>query len=94
MQGIDAIAVEIEVSVEWGAGVVMVGLPDAAVKESYERVRCAIIETGVEFPRKGVVINLSPADIKKEGSAYDLPIAIGILASDEKISRDRLGRYA
>jgi len=93
IQGIDAITVEIEVSVEWGSGFVMVGLPDTAVKESAERVRCAVGQAGYDFPRKAVVINMSPADIKKEGSAYDLPIAIGVLASDEKVSADRLGRY-
>ena len=93
LQGIDAIAVEIEVSVEWGSGYVMVGLPDTAVKESGERVRCAMGNAGFKFPRKTVVINMSPADIKKEGSAYDLPIAIGILASNEDVSAEKLGRY-
>ena len=93
VQGIDAIKVEVEVSVDWGSGFVLVGLPDTAVKESAERVRCAIVEAGYEFPRKSIVINMSPADIKKEGSAYDLPMAIGILAADEKISTERLGRY-
>ncbi len=93
LQGIDAIAVEIEVSVDWGSGFVMVGLPDTAVKESAERVRCAVAQAGFDFPRKAVVINMSPADIKKEGSAYDLPIALGVLASDEKLETERLGRY-
>ena len=93
VHGIDAIKVEIEVSVDWGTGFTIVGLPDTAVRESGERVRCAIGEAGYEFPTKMVVINLSPADIKKEGSAYDLPLAVGILASDEKVSADRLGRY-
>ena len=93
LQGIDAIAVEIEVSVEFGSGYVMVGLPDTAVKESAERVRCAMGNAGFKFPRKAVVINMSPADIKKEGSAYDLPIAIGILASNEDVSADKLGHY-
>ena len=93
LQGIDAIAVEIEVSVEFGSGYVMVGLPDTAVKESAERVRCAMGNTGYKFPRKAVVINMSPADIKKEGSAYDLPIAIGILASNEDVNAEKLGRY-
>ncbi len=91
--GIDAIKVEVEVSVDWGTGFVIVGLPDTAVKESGERVRCAIQEAGFEYPNKNVVINLSPADIKKEGSAYDLPLAIGILAADEKIDNQRLNRY-
>lgn len=93
VQGIDAIKVEIEVSVDWGSGFVIVGLPDTAVKESGERVRCAIAQAGYDFPNKNVVINLSPADIKKEGSAYDLPLAVGVLAADEKISTERLGRY-
>lgn len=91
--GIDAIRVDIEVSVDWGSGFVIVGLPDTAVKESAERVRCAIQEAGYDFPSKNVVINLSPADIRKEGSAYDLPLAICILAADEKIASDRLPRY-
>ena len=93
VQGIDAITVTIEVSIEWGSGFTIVGLPDTAVKESGECTRCAIIEAGFDFPRKNVVINMSPADIKKEGSAYDLPIAIGILASDEKVSTQLLDRY-
>ncbi|MBQ0114270.1 MAG: YifB family Mg chelatase-like AAA ATPase [Bacteroidales bacterium] len=93
VQGIDAIKVDIEVSVDWGTGFVIVGLPDTAVKESAERVRCAINQAGLDFPSKNVVINLSPADLKKEGSAYDLPLAIGILAADEKINSERLGRY-
>ncbi len=91
--GIDAIAVTIEVSIDWGSGFTIVGLPDTAVKESGERVRCAIVEAGFKWPLKNVVINMSPADIKKEGSAYDLPIALGILASDEKVAGDRLSRY-
>ena len=93
VQGIDAIVVNIEVSVELGIGFVMVGLPDAAVKESSERVRCAIQQAGFEFPHKSVVINMSPADIKKEGSAYDLPIAMGILSADEKVDREKMSRY-
>ena len=93
LQGINAIGVEIEVSVDWGTGFVMVGLPDTAVKESAERVKCAIAQAGFDFPRKAVVINMSPADIKKEGAAYDLPIAMGILAGDEKIDGTRLARY-
>jgi len=93
VHGIDAIKVDIEVSVEWGSGLVIVGLPDTAVRESAERVRCAIGQAGIDFPGKMVVVNMSPADIKKEGSAYDLPLAIGILAADEKVSSDRLARY-
>jgi len=93
VHGIDAIKVEIEVTVDWGTGFMIIGLPDTAVKESAERVRCAMQQTGYEFPGKSVVINMSPADIKKEGSAYDLPLAVGILAADEKINPDKLNRY-
>lgn len=78
VQGIDAIEVTIEVSVDKGIGVAIVGLPDAAVKESQERVRSALKQLGMEFPRHHVVVNMSPADVRKEGSAYDLPIAVGI----------------
>lgn len=91
--GIDAISVTIEVSIEFGGGFTIVGLPDTAVKESGERVRCAIIDAGFKWPQKDMVINMSPADIRKEGSAYDLPIAIGILASDEKVDAGRLQRF-
>ena len=93
VHGIDAIKVEIEVTVDWGSGFMIIGLPDTAVKESAERVRCAMQQAGFEFPGKSVVINMSPADIKKEGSAYDLPLAVGILAADEKINPDKLGRF-
>ena len=93
VQGIDAILVTIEVAVERGVGYSMVGLPDTAVKESAERVRCAIQQTGYEYPRRSVVINLSPADIKKEGSYYDLPIAISIIASNGDLPEDSLQRY-
>mgnify|MGYP002856677429 CR=1 FL=1 len=93
VSGIDAIKVEIEVSVGRGIGFTLVGLPDTAVKESGERVRCAIKNAGLEFPRSAVVINMSPADIKKEGSAYDLPLAIGILAASEQVEPRLLERY-
>ena len=93
VQGIDAIGVMIEVSVDKGFGFTLVGLPDTAVKESYQRILSAVKMIGVEFPRRHIVVNMSPADIKKEGSSYDLPIAIGILAGDEKIDSSRLPRY-
>lgn len=78
VQGIDAIEVTIEVAVDKGIGIAIVGLPDTAVKESQERVRSAMKQFGMEFPRHHVVVNMSPADVRKEGSAYDLPIAVGI----------------
>lgn len=62
----------------------MVGLPDNAVKESHERIASALDYIGYKMPRKQIVVNMAPADIRKEGSAYDLPLAIGMLAADEK----------
>lgn len=93
VQGIDAIMITIEVVVDRGSGFVMVGLPDTAVKESGDRVQSAIRQGGGQFPRHHVVVNMSPADVRKEGAAYDLPIAIGILAADGKLPADRLGKY-
>ena len=93
VQGIDAILITIEVVVDRGSGFVMVGLPDTAVKESGDRVQSAIKQTGGSFPRSHVVVNMSPADVRKEGAAYDLPIAIGILAADGKIPAERLARF-
>lgn len=91
--GIDAILVTMEVSVEHGYLLTIVGLPDAAVKESYQRILSAIKVSGFEFPRRNIVINMSPADVKKEGAAYDLPLAVGIMAGDEKVDCSRLGRF-
>ncbi len=93
LQGIDAIPITIEVVTDTGFQYVMVGLPDTAVKESAERVMSAIHQSGFEFPRRKVVVNMAPADVKKEGSAYDLPIALGVLAADEKIPATRLGDF-
>lgn len=93
VQGIDAIVVTIETVAKRGFNFCMVGLPDAAVKESYQRVLSALTQSGYEFPRRRVVINLSPADVKKEGAAYDLPIAVSALAADERIPADSLADY-
>lgn len=93
LQGVDATMITIEVNITRGIQFFMVGLPDSAVKESRERIVSAVEHNGLSFPRSQVVINLAPADIKKEGSAYDLPLAIGILAADEKINAERLGRF-
>jgi len=85
--GVNAYTVTIEVNVSTdGAKFIMVGLPDNAVKESWTRITTAFKNNGYNFPRKKVVVNLAPADIKKEGSAYDLTIAIGLLAADEQLS--------
>jgi magnesium chelatase family protein len=89
--GIDAYLVEVEVHVEKQVpGFIIVGLPDNAVKESRERVTSAIKNSGFEFPKKKITVNLAPADIKKEGSAFDLPVAIGILAAIEKVGESLL----
>ncbi len=93
VQGIDALLVTIEVSVENGISFCIVGLPDTAVKESHQRVQSAMKQSALDFPRRDIVVNMSPADVKKEGAAYDLPIAIGILAADSKIKSDALEDY-
>ena len=91
--GVDAILVTIETTFSQGLGILIVGLPDAAVRESGERVKSAIKCCGIDFPYTEAVINMSPADVKKEGTAYDLPIAIGILSAYEKIPADQLSKY-
>ena len=89
--GIDAYLVEVETNVEKHIpGFIIVGLPDNAVKESRERVTAAIKNTGFLFPLKKITINLAPADIKKEGSSFDLPIAIGVLSASELINAGSL----
>lgn len=85
VQGIDALLITIETVCEPGIGFSMVGLPDTAVKESGERVQTAIRQCGEEWPRRHILVNMSPADVKKEGAAYDLPIALSILAAGERI---------
>lgn len=91
--GIDAAIITIEVSCTRGTDFTMVGLPDNAVKESKERVCTALHVSGYSFPRKSVVINLAPADIKKEGAAYDLPLAVSLLAGDEQLPTEHLSEY-
>ena len=90
IQGINAIPVTIEVNAIRGIKFYLVGLPDNAVKESQQRINSALHHNGLRFPSKQIIVNMSPADIKKEGSAYDLPIAIGILAADETVSTEKL----
>src|SRR5256885_4160147 len=93
--GIDAYLVEVETDIANGLPTfVTVGLPQGAVKEGRDRVSAAMANTGYTFPLKRVTINLAPADIKKEGSAFDLPIALGILAATEQINGERLGKIA
>ncbi len=91
--GIDAYKVEVETHSEKQLpSITIVGLPDNAVKESKERITAALKNSGIELPLKKITVNLAPADIKKEGSAFDLPIAVGILASNEIINQDKLDR--
>ena len=93
VQGVEATEVEVEVNT--GAGnpvVIVVGLPDAAVRESKDRVTTAIVNSGLRWPRERTTINLAPADIKKEGPSFDLPIAVGMVASAERAELPRLER--
>ncbi|GHV63679.1 magnesium chelatase [Bacteroidia bacterium] len=85
VNGIDALTVTIEVNILWGAKFIIVGLPDNAVKESEQRVDSALREIGSKIPGKRIIVNMAPADIKKEGSAYDLALAIGIMAANEEL---------
>lgn len=93
LQGIDATIVTIEVNSSRGIKFFLVGLPDSAVKESHERIVSALQVNGYRFPSRQIVVNMAPADIRKEGSSYDLPLAIGILASAGEISEEKLSRY-
>ena len=90
--GMDGAIIEVEVDISRGLpAFTIVGLPDKAVQEARERVRSAIKNSGCTFPNKRITVNLAPADLKKEGPAYDLPIAVGILLSSEQISADTSG---
>jgi magnesium chelatase family protein len=91
--GIDAVTVTIEVNVSRGVRFFLVGLPDSAVKESQQRIESALRSMGYHWPGKQVVINMAPADIRKEGSSYDLPLAMGILAADEKVGIEKIDSY-
>ena len=93
VQGIEATIVTIEVNSSRGIKFFLVGLPDSAVKESHERIMSALQVNDYKFPARQIIINMAPANIRKEGSAYDLPIAIGILASNENIKSDKLAHY-
>ena len=93
--GVDAVTITVEVSVEGGGQVnyFTVGLPDNAVKESMFRIGTAVKQTGFGMPHRRMVINLSPADIRKEGTAYDLPMALGVLAADGQLENEELSSY-
>jgi len=98
VQGVDAITITVEVNAgghvkEGTSFYQLVGLPDNAVREGFSRIEAAIKNIGISLPRLKLTVNLAPADIKKEGSAYDLPIAIGLLASTKMMTSDGLDRY-
>ncbi len=93
IQGIDAITITIEVNIDAGVNFLLVGLPDSAVKESQQRIDAALKNNGYRIPGKKIVVNMAPADIRKEGSAYDLPIAMGVLAASEQIKSDKISDY-
>ncbi len=93
LYGVDAMPITIEVNCSKGIKFMLVGLPDASVKESHERIVSALTVNGYKFPRQQVIINMSPADIRKEGAAYDLPLAIGIMAASEAVDGEMLEDY-
>ena len=91
--GISAVVITIEVNVEKGVAFFLVGLPDNAVKESHQRIEAALRNNDFDLPGKKIVINMAPADLRKEGSSYDLPIALGILAASEQIPAEKLEEF-
>jgi len=92
--GIDAVKVGVEVDIAGGLpGIVDVGLPDMAVQEAKERVKAALKNAGYAFPMRRIVINLTPADLRKEGPSFDLPVSIGILAASEQVNAQLLTDY-
>jgi len=94
LNGIEAYPVEVEVNAGWGETlIVIVGLPDTAVKEARDRVSTALTNSGYKFPMGRTTINLAPADVKKEGPSFDLPIALGMLAASEQMETDQLDNF-
>lgn len=93
VMGLEAITVTVETNIDRGVMFHLSGLADTSVKESYDRIKAALTNIGFKMPVSDITVNLSPADIRKEGSGYDLPLAIGILAGSSKISSDHLGEY-
>jgi len=91
--GVDAITITVEVNIDKGIGYHLVGLPDSAIKESSYRISGALKNSGFKFPGKKITINMAPADLRKEGSAYDLPLALGIMAASGQIDSEPLKDY-
>src|SRR3569623_1556743 len=94
-QGIDAVPVDVQAQISTGVppGVVIVGLPDKAIKEAGERVKAALLSSGLGLPPKRIIVNLAPADLPKEGSHYDLPIALALMAAIGAFPADALDGY-
>ena len=93
VNGLEVTTVTVEVSMSRGVQFHLTGLADTAVKESYDRIKAALTNNGFKMPTMDITVNLAPADIKKEGSGYDLPLAIGILAANGKVKSDELDKY-
>ena len=93
VMGLEAITVTVEINIDRGVMFHLSGLADTSIKESYDRIKAALTNIGFRMPISDITVNLSPADIRKEGSGYDLPLAIGILAADCKVESDRLKEY-
>ena len=89
VNGLDVKTVEVEVNISKGAKYSIVGLPDSAVRESYFRTRTAILNSGFQQSTGHIIVNLAPADLRKEGSGYDLPIAVGVLAAEGAVDKQR-----
>lgn len=93
VNGLEVTTVTCEISMSRGMQYHLTGLADTAVKESYDRIRAALVNNGYKMPMMDITVNLSPADIKKEGSGYDLPLAIGILAASGKVANEQLEKF-
>ena len=93
VDGLKATVIQVEINTSQGAKFVMVGLPDNAVKESHERIKAALSNAGYRVPTSQTVVNMAPANIQKEGSGYDLPLALGMMACNDMVAKDKLKRY-
>ena len=91
--GVDAEIITVEINMEKGIGYHLVGLPDNAIRESSFRIQAALKNTGFKFPGKKIIVNMAPADMRKEGSAYDLTLALGILSASNQIKSEEIGNY-
>lgn len=91
--GIEATTITIEVNIDKGISFILVGLPDSAVKESQQRIKAALSNNGYKYPMKEITVNMAPADIRKEGSTFDLPIGIAIMAASEQVKTESLADY-